>query len=146
MTPTLRQSMRVSVREKTWSPTGSTFYWAEGSDESEGKQQREKRREEAEEKETLNGEQRNTSRVAEGADVTFNRLKEKAESGDEYQVSSRCSRRGGQGGLHHSPPRHRAFIPPVRKNLHFRRGHIDFPKDRVHFRSPWRPNSRPTKW
>lgn len=118
--------MRVSVREKTWSPTSnsaadSTFYWAEGSDESEGKQQREKRREETEEKKNLDWEEWNTSRVVERADVTFNRLKEKAESGDEYQVSSRCSRWGG--GLHqsprHSPPRHHAFIPPVRKKPSF---------------------------
>lgn len=44
--------------------------------------------------------------------------------------------RGG-GGLHqsprHSPPRHHAFIPPVRKNLHFRRGHIDFSEGQSSF-------------
>lgn len=137
--------MRVSVRKKTWSPTGdsagdSTFYWAGGSDESEGKQQREKWREEMEEKKNLDGEEWNASRVVERADVTFKGLKEKAESGDEYQVSSRCSRRGGEGwwgGLHqsprHSPPRHHAFIPPVRKNLHFRRGHIDFSEGQSSF-------------
>lgn len=62
VTPTFRQSITVFVRKKTWSRTSnsaadSTFYWAEGSDESEDKQQREKTREETEDKKILDGEE-----------------------------------------------------------------------------------------